>query len=238
MWQRSSGPIGSLLGSSCANVQVGGYSDWRLPSVVELATIVDFAVRAPAINTQLFPEATNGFFRTSTPIIPGGSLNFWTIDFSTGRTVNGSSVDGYVRCVRRDVERLCFTAPRFVTDDKASGSNGVATIVDKKTTLAWQRDVAPQPLAWEDAKRYCAAFGRAAHLPTAKEFLSIVDWNSPTAVDVVTFPDTPAGEYWTSTAVAGSRADGVTMSLGNALANRLGASPTGERKGVRCIVNP
>jgi hypothetical protein len=123
-------------------------------------------------------------------------------------------------------------------NDKASGANGVPTVVDGKTGLAWQRDFAPDPLSWQDARLYCAAFGRAAHLPSAKELLSIVDWQMPAAIDLGTFPNTPFGDYWTATAVAGSSVDALTVSFGNNLYTGLHTAPRTEPHVVRCVLNP
>ncbi|MFN2334086.1 MAG: DUF1566 domain-containing protein [Wenzhouxiangellaceae bacterium] len=46
--------------------QFGNYSDWRLPSVDELKTIIEGCRQAPAINTTIFPDTPASGFWTRT----------------------------------------------------------------------------------------------------------------------------------------------------------------------------
>lgn len=243
MWQRTPATSENLSLARCPTDSIGGHSGWRLPSVLELVTIADYGAYAPAINTSMFatpaPASDEGlFYATATPVARISPLVSWTVAFKTGQTMNGTPISGYVRCVRRAVEKLCFTPPRFAANENASASNGTPTILDKKTTLAWQRDHAPDPLSWEAAKQYCTAFGRAAHLPTVKEALSIVAWDAPTAIDVGTFPDTPAGLFWTSTTVPGASASAFTIRFGDSKATGMQITSKTEAHTVRCVLNP
>jgi hypothetical protein len=122
--------------------------------------------------------------------------------------------------------------------DKASAANGVATVADRMTTLAWQQATAPDPLTWDDAKAYCAAFGRGAHLPTAKELLSLVDWGARAAINLDFFPDTSRGDYWTATPVPGNAGYDFTVAFGDATYSGTHSTLATEAHLVRCIVNP
>lgn len=77
------------------------YTDWRLPNVRELMSIVDYgAAAAPRINTTAFPDTVSGVYWTSTTYVPGTTLA-WIVNFNNGGVnTNGKTTTTYVRCVR------------------------------------------------------------------------------------------------------------------------------------------
>ena|ERR1017187_9441779 len=83
----------------CAGLSLGGYTDWRLPSYVELLSIVDFS-NNPSINAAVFPGTPAGYFWSSTPSA-GASGYAWFVYFYYGNaySYDVSNAD-YVRCVR------------------------------------------------------------------------------------------------------------------------------------------
>ena len=86
----------------CAGLTLGGRQGWRLPGVMELSTIVDFAVTSGAtIDATAFPNTPAYSFWTSSPLagVPGSA---WYVIFYNGGSGNGGDVsDGLrVRCVR------------------------------------------------------------------------------------------------------------------------------------------
>lgn len=119
MWQRT---VDTIAGDSrdgdtitwlqmlqtCTDLVLGGFDDWRLPTLKELLTLVDegAAPPAPAIDTSLFvntraDENTLHFFWSSTFGIDN-PVSVWGIHFDTGETNNGhdGSGAGQIRCVR------------------------------------------------------------------------------------------------------------------------------------------
>jgi len=84
----------------CSGLALGGYSDWRLPTVKELSSIVDFTVAGPAINQTAFPSTPADRFWTSSPYA-GSSGNAWNVSFLLGDSSSYDVGNDYrVRCVR------------------------------------------------------------------------------------------------------------------------------------------
>lgn len=74
-------------------------SDWRVPNIKELASLVELACYNPAINIDVFPNTPNGFFWSSS-VVPGSS-SAWMVDFFGGSDATKDRAGtGYVRLVR------------------------------------------------------------------------------------------------------------------------------------------
>jgi hypothetical protein len=85
----------------CAALTLGGQSDWRLPTVIELTSIVDYGQGNPSINGVYFPNTpSDDFFWTSTRWAESSS-SAWYIYFNFGYTnyLTGNYAL-YARCVR------------------------------------------------------------------------------------------------------------------------------------------
>jgi hypothetical protein len=84
----------------CTGLSLGGHTDWRLPSYVELFSIVDFGAYNPSINGTVFPGTPADYFWSSTPYA-GASGGAWVVFFNFGYAygfvVSGT---GSARCVR------------------------------------------------------------------------------------------------------------------------------------------
>jgi hypothetical protein len=85
MWQQS-GPAGLYTWSDsvayCPTLTLAGHNDWRLPSVIELMSIVDIEKSDPAINSIYFPSTPGGFW-SATPAA-GSPSQAWYVDFNYG----------------------------------------------------------------------------------------------------------------------------------------------------------
>gem|GEM_PF-1991651 len=109
MWVKDGNSAGCNNGSSltweaalnfCEGLPYAGYSDWRLPNVRELESIVDAGESYPAINTAYFSNTQSSRYWTSTTYVPSTDTA-WLVSFSHGHVgyyykTSASSV----RCVR------------------------------------------------------------------------------------------------------------------------------------------
>ncbi|OGS31554.1 MAG: hypothetical protein A2218_04175 [Elusimicrobia bacterium RIFOXYA2_FULL_53_38] len=92
--------------SSCAVTMnagsgYGGYTDWRLPNVQELMSILYFGTYNPAISSTYFPGTVSDWYWTSTTAVwsPNGAILLY---FASGRLATGAKATSlyWVRCVR------------------------------------------------------------------------------------------------------------------------------------------
>lgn len=103
-WSRENVPGGTMnwakAKEACAALRLGGFSDWRLPTIQELLTLVDYDRHGPAINTDFFSCESNWYW-TSTPAHSSPGVYAWIVGFSYGLSYWDSQVsDHCVRAVR------------------------------------------------------------------------------------------------------------------------------------------
>ena len=84
----------------CANLTLGGYSDWRLPGVDELLSITDLGRVDPAIDPTFRNVVSTDYWSSTTGA--GRASDAWGVYFNNGGDdVWGVKTDTwYVRCVR------------------------------------------------------------------------------------------------------------------------------------------
>ncbi|MBF0451375.1 MAG: DUF1566 domain-containing protein [Candidatus Magnetomorum sp.] len=178
------------------NNQFGSFSDWRLPDIMELKSIVDIASQNPSIYSQFFPFSQALEYWTTQTLVSSVS-QAWCIHFYDGHEETQEKGDlFYVRAVRSMYPQK--TGPHLLI-------NPDNTITDIHTGLMWQRQIASYPQAWEYALENCENLVEAGfddwRMPTVLELHSIVNYNriSPPAIDPLFFPETMNNLFWTST---------------------------------------
>jgi hypothetical protein len=83
----------------CEGLELGGYTDWRIPTLQELLSIIDYKSYNPALLSGFSSIKTSSYW-TSTPYM-GDLDKVWGVNFKTGATdTNSKNYDRYIRCVR------------------------------------------------------------------------------------------------------------------------------------------
>lgn len=103
-WQQATGAKSdwATAKSYCQTLNLGGFaSGWRLPTKIELQSIVDYAAKSsPSINTSAFPGTQATVYWASSPFTPD-LHNVWAVFFDEGNTtVEDKTSMNLVRCVR------------------------------------------------------------------------------------------------------------------------------------------
>lgn len=84
----------------CVSLKIGEVTGWRLPTLNELLTIVDYVRAEPAILKEFTHVDSNTLYWSSTPYV-GSKNEFWGVKFEDGATDGASkNYDRFVRCVR------------------------------------------------------------------------------------------------------------------------------------------
>jgi hypothetical protein len=104
MWQKGDSGATKLSWDQakayCEGLELDGYSDWRLPEIEALQTIVNYTMYSPALSTIFNPRRSNHYWSSSTYVYYPDSA--WVVGFSGGNVYPDWKSDGsnYVRCMR------------------------------------------------------------------------------------------------------------------------------------------
>ncbi|WP_295421052.1 DUF1566 domain-containing protein [Sulfurovum sp.] len=84
----------------CSGLKLGGFDDWRLPTIRELLTLVDYRRVEPALLKEFSYVEDESFYWTNT-VVADESDAFWGVNFKRGASSKASEYyERYVRCVR------------------------------------------------------------------------------------------------------------------------------------------
>lgn len=209
-WYQASGTYHATANptslSVCGSLNLGGYSDWRLPTKKELITIVDYSIPYPGsmVNKTYFANARVWPYWSSTSY--ADSPHFaWVVGFDYGFVYEYEDKTqdfGYVRCVR---------GGQYPKQSFVDNRNG--TVTDNKTGIMWQQADRGY-MSWVSALSYCEGLSLGGftdwRLPNIKELESITDDSKYNpALETTYFPkttyfpiDRTFGFYFSSTTVS------------------------------------
>ena len=182
----------------CASLSLAGHHDWRLPSRIELVTLLDSARTQPSIDTDAFPGTPNDWFWTSSPAADDPNAA-WYVYFYFGYPKTDDVGNTFsVRCVRT------YRQPRELDARYEVRTHDVRDIA---TGLVWERAPTTHSMSFEGARTYCNGLNLAgqAHwrVPTMTELLTLVDERATAPmIDLVAFPEAPTEAVWTSSTFA------------------------------------
>ena len=211
MWVQSRGAkvTWDAAMSGAKPCRVGGYTDWRVPSIKELYSLILFtgechgpmAGGKPFLDTNHFRFAYGDVSRGERPI----DCQDWSATEYLGTTMNGNPtvfgvnfadgrIKGYPKTLRRrEGMRTNKLYVRYVRGNPRYGSNdfhdnGDGTVTDRATGLMWTKADSGKGVNWQQALAYAENLTLAGHtdwrLPNAKELQSLVDYDrSPVAAD-------------------------------------------------------
>jgi len=215
---------------ACKDLRLAGHDDWRLPSRIELVSLLDTTRTQPSIDIDVFPLTPSDWFWTSSRAADDPNAA-WYVYFYFGYPKTDDVTNSFsVRCVR-SAQSGTALAPRYEMRAKE--------VRDIATGLRWQRAAATKPVKFEAARNYCSHLnlGGDKHwrVPTLGELLTLIDERAPSTpmIDRAAFPDTPAEAFWTSSTFANGTelAWYVRFDHGNGLYGRLT-----ELLRVRCVL--
>lgn len=197
----------------CATLTLAGRT-WRLPTRIELLSLVDFTRTGPAINTAAFPSVPGGKYHwTSSPWVVSQIATkpqySWIVNFSEGLTSNAGdrTAAEYARCVSAPDEGA-LPSPRYV-------SVATGEVQDVDTKLVWATAATTTTTDFASAQTSCSGLGLNGHTwrtPSIKELSTLVDEIPPItkvspAIDTTTFAGTAATTpYWSSSLYGGMSA--------------------------------
>ena len=205
------------------SAEICGRSGWRLPTIEELRSIVNYGSSSPAVDSSYFSAIADGHslaeFWTSTVFNYYGSNYYWQIDFDDGGDTNNyfTNSDRYMLVTSAD-------NPDYLLErwpNNRYSDNGDGTVTDTYTNLIWMRcslgqdwnsssgacDEAASSFSWSGALNQARKSSHAEYddwrLPNVKELTSLLKHTSSyPSINSTIFPNMPTDDgtnFWTST---------------------------------------
>lgn len=201
MWQKDMGEKMILQEAfeKAENLNLGGYDDWRVPTIKELYSLIDFRGSVSGEKAIDFFIDTNYFDQPLGDLSKGereidaqtlSSTEYVGLTMQNDETIFGVNfIDGRIKGYgkydprTREEKKKYF---RMVRGELGYGENNFVdnrdgTISDLATGLMWMKGDSGEGLDWKGALNHCESLNFAGHndwrLPNAKELQGIVDYS-------------------------------------------------------------
>lgn len=199
--------------ASAKQCRVGGHEDWRMPTIKELYSLINFTGGCTGREDDSRPYLHTKFFGFAYGDEAKGDriidCQDWSATEYIGKTMNGNATvfgvnfaDGRIKGYPKERRGPEGTSPkllyaRYVRGNPNYGKNdfkdnGDGTITDQATGLMWSKADSGKGLDWKTALAWVQEKNATKYLghddwrlPNAKELQSIVDYTRVPAVDPV-----------------------------------------------------
>ena len=201
MWQKTPDLVNqSTFAEAFFNaytLDLAGHTDWRLPSLKELYSLIDFRGHIWLTVEQSTPYIDTNYFDFAYGDVSAGDriidAQYWSGTPYVGTTMNNAATAFGVNFADGRIKGYPLVSPRgesthfvrYVRGNSNYGENdfvdnGDGTVTDLAANLMWQQADSGVGYNWRQALSYAESLDLADHndwrLPNAKELQSIVDY--------------------------------------------------------------